>query len=857
MINSRRDSGQTLILVMFMLIIMVIAGLFLFDLQSIIRGKIKSQSAVDSAALVGAEWQMHTLNMIGELNLIKASTALMTDYVQGSSPTYNAETFLDVRMADISDITLSRDMGTGVPKQTLRIDKTPLVSNNHGDTIDGFAPLYSESNDFGFDNQVYIQDSASDREWHWNSGGYPLLGKDLIYSMVSDDYDDISFTVRRAGIIYVIVQTDVGHTPYTQYADDNEGHRLTPDSPTLGPWKYINGGDIWMRYYESDGSRVRNSSNPDGYAKDDGLTIYRRYFDKTEVGKTITLTSNTNVVPILVTLEDVKKIPEGMKDELRATTFAADRLSNMQARIAFVGPLIGFGAAQQAAKNNGLPNNDDYSEVVRNQYNRLRWGSEYLESSGVHQYIPYIPEDGRVFPYDYQNWGAIGGDWKEPGYAWRVPYYKMLKPITDSGIAVAPNSRFLGIPHMDGDTWFTQRGYATDEDIYNAVLAEDWCVLRHILREDFSTAWWGEIETSDRVKFVEESEYFPVGVDFQTIAGTEFDPDHEDSILRFTNGLSESDDRGLVSLREQYDMGRPYNQDSVNDDRGTVGVYGDFVDYNDEDGDGKYDPLAYIGFCVFDKTWFSYPQDMIDDWRGYTDKDFVGGMAYWGGSVRVKSSLEPSMISGTLAKSKDSDPLNDDIYLGKELKKQFSDINIQKNSNGEMIGFDDVARDITNSERRMRHIQPKIKVSAAAKAFGRFNIDGAIYEPIVAGLVLPVFTDVGLIPVAMEDAGGLDPFNVDFYRWVTEGLPILGSYDNLGAASTALHMHPHWSSFAPFFGAIQKLNDPDFRLRGITWLETPTSVDDDGVVLRTNEDSCNWKSGHGGGGNPKGPSSLH
>ena len=73
------ESGQVLILAVVAMILIVIAALLLFDVQTVIRGKVKAQNAVDSAALTAAEWQKHSLNAIGELNLYRATGALLSD----------------------------------------------------------------------------------------------------------------------------------------------------------------------------------------------------------------------------------------------------------------------------------------------------------------------------------------------------------------------------------------------------------------------------------------------------------------------------------------------------------------------------------------------------------------------------------------------------------------------------------------------------------------------------------------------------------------------------------------------------------------------------------------------------------
>jgi len=78
MIMKRKSSenGYVMIVVMIAMLMVVIATLILVDLQTTVRGKVKIQAAADAAALTGAEWQMKSLNLVGEINMIKASTAI-------------------------------------------------------------------------------------------------------------------------------------------------------------------------------------------------------------------------------------------------------------------------------------------------------------------------------------------------------------------------------------------------------------------------------------------------------------------------------------------------------------------------------------------------------------------------------------------------------------------------------------------------------------------------------------------------------------------------------------------------------------------------------------------------------------
>ncbi len=71
------ESGQVLLTGIVMLVILLLAILLLFDIHSVIRAKYKVETASQAAALAGAEWQKESLNLIGEINLIKACETML------------------------------------------------------------------------------------------------------------------------------------------------------------------------------------------------------------------------------------------------------------------------------------------------------------------------------------------------------------------------------------------------------------------------------------------------------------------------------------------------------------------------------------------------------------------------------------------------------------------------------------------------------------------------------------------------------------------------------------------------------------------------------------------------------------
>ena len=91
------EKGQTLIVAVLAIIVLFLAVLFLFDLQSIIRVKVKTQTAADAAALAGANMQKESLNLIGEINLIKATMSAI-----------DQDTFIGIEMQSYSSDDIRR-----------------------------------------------------------------------------------------------------------------------------------------------------------------------------------------------------------------------------------------------------------------------------------------------------------------------------------------------------------------------------------------------------------------------------------------------------------------------------------------------------------------------------------------------------------------------------------------------------------------------------------------------------------------------------------------------------------------------------------------------------------------------------
>jgi hypothetical protein len=553
-----------------------------------------------------------------------------------------------------------------------------------------------------------------------------------------------------------------------------------------------------------------------------GVSFFRRFFSNDEVGKTLEFSSTNRILPILITQEDVEDPSEGIKDELRSVAYTSDALSAMQISASFCGPMIGLGAAVQAAKNNGFENNDDFTEVVNEHYNRLSSpGGEYSDNF-LAQELPNRTSEENAFPYDYLNRG-----WDIAGYSWRNDYTEMLDQISQFGMPFAINVRYLGTPNLKGDTWF--QAYASEKVIYDAVAGNAWCILKEVLRQDYNVnngAWWGNLERQvDPNNFVKESEYISVGMRLKTSPASSYSEDQKGA---FINPMLTDSSRNLTSIRDRFDDFDPMSQVE-----------------SSSDTDGKYSPLTFIPFAEYDDTWRDYDDEMVNDWQEYTKKNFISGYKYWGCTVKIRVQQEMGILSGFWGK--------EDEYNGRTVGSAIARSSAYKEIDvlGQKTSVKKIGHKLSNSEHNIKNIKPEIETTAVAKVYGRLEADSKTYTPNYPGIILPVFDKITLIPVSLEDAGGLDPFDVDFYRWVTEGLPILGQHTSLASAKQALRSHQHWPSFAKYMGVIEKLNDPTWRNQGILWLDTII----DPVTGKTNEDNCDW--GNGGGGGGGGPPKLH
>jgi Putative Flp pilus-assembly TadE/G-like len=174
-------------------------------------------------------------------------------------------------------------------------------------------------------------------------------------------------------------------------------------------------------------------------------------------------------------------------------------LTEMQSRISFCGPLIAFGAAQQAAKNNGVNiYTSDPQSGYKTVYTDLNSYLEKLNPINLHP----------RYNIEYPNY-----------YRWREPYRNMLQHITDQGLAVRPNGRFAGLDNVD-PPWLCND--PNDDRLYNAILNKMWChpTLNMIIKypDSYWNGKWYNIDF-EQTSFPGESEIYTLGVSYTDTSG--------------------------------------------------------------------------------------------------------------------------------------------------------------------------------------------------------------------------------------------------------------------------------------------------------------------------------------------------
>ena len=653
------ERGQVLILAVVALVLVIIAVLLLFDVQTVIRGKVKSQNAVDAAALTAAEWQKHSLNLIGELNLVRATATLISD---------------------------------------------------------------------------------------------PFLARGIL--------DDPR---SNAGEFFSSLQQPVDPAKFTLFPEKKE-------------------------FYNEDGT--------------------------------------VNVEKLVAELNRV-----GMQKAYLASV--DDLVSQLQARISFVGPLIGFGAAQQAAKNNGVTYDDDAGEFYQ-YYLGLIGGS-------------FDPNGASI--YERITRSSIHG------YPWREPYYHMVRSIADLGetrdgftgetrtraygIAVGTKIKFAGMPSLVGNPPTDLSVYLGQKSFYEMIHARNWCGLARILRLDFSGNWWGDFDCELDYDFTEQSEILPLHISFDekdtAPYNDSFGLEDEGGKRRLALGSFNMSDSDLFT--EKFNRANPFFEPAIRREtvesldkdnhlvitnKYTLDFSGidpelppaEFLEryYNEDDEDRRYDLLPELSWATFDSKWTAYDSEQRD-WEEYLRGRFKEGLDYQSGAQAFFELQQDTVtITGTMGGKRDRH--------APDIGQVFA----TSDTNGEAWRVSGALRNMNNINR--------IVANAEAKPLGRIKCaNGSYLRPFEAGrMILPVFTDTALIPIALEPVEGVSSsLDIAWIYYLTEFVPLLsGSPSIEDSWERAMSMYPnHLHYFWYYVQALHMINDPAYRQEGLDWLDKPAVWDKD------------------------------
>ena len=204
-----------------------------------------------------------------------------------------------------------------------------------------------------------------------------------------------------------------------------------------------------------------------------------------------------------------------------------DILTEMQARVSFIGPLIGLAAAQQAAKANGIPVISDFDHYVK----ALNESSRYREEFG----------GAKTFIHNY---------------AWKGPYTDLVSAISRNGVAVLPNA-MISAPKVYPRQLALETFYDAILSKYAEITAAEgnavypqlsWGMLMEFVFPDWNSRfenppWWNIRYNS--IAFPEESEIFTLGLDVTGDTGLLNDAWRDNTVKIAENHLSSPNSQAI------------------------------------------------------------------------------------------------------------------------------------------------------------------------------------------------------------------------------------------------------------------------------------------------------------------------
>ena len=441
--------------------------------------------------------------------------------------------------------------------------------------------------------------------------------------------------------------------------------------------------------------------------------------------------------------------------------YACDKIvTPMQTRMAFVGPVIAFGAAQQAAKNNGV-NIYDYQK----QSSTTAVKQVQVDTQNYYNNLDISTPTGEL---RYGNAYRSGINGRYPG--WWDDYRGMLKAVMDQGIAVRPNVR-IGIERVTPYAF-------KDRVFYNAILNEWWCYvpLRSLLKQPdsyWSGKWWQNIQY-DNPNFTGQSEIYSLGIAFA-------ENNTADSGSYYA-------DTGNVTSWDYY-LKKALGSNSTQ-----AWLNGDFT------------PITW---CIYDSSWDSSRMDYIGSyWNrsqgGYLSGDIKTSVSYDGAvayaecsqTINLVNTFESKMSAPTASQAKAS-------LQGSTNPSPIRTINNTVVNNKIPVGNDSSG--------------DGYPAGVIARTLGELEPAGSKLKPTAAQIILPAFSNVALFPIAMfADNINLlrntdDPLSA-FIIW-------LKTADDLYSPSV-----PPPAGSGIYLQAVQKLDTESFRKTGYNNNFVPGSV---------------------------------
>ncbi len=457
-------------------------------------------------------------------------------------------------------------------------------------------------------------------------------------------------------------------------------------------------------------------------------------------------------------------VPASSKDKLppEQAADACKIITQMQTRMAFVGPVIAFGAAQQAAKNNGV-NIYDYQK----QSSTTAVKQVQVDTQNYYNNLDINTPTGEL---RYGNAYRSGINGRYPG--WWDDYRGMLKSVMDQGIAVRPNVR-IGIERVTPYAF-------KDRVFYNAISNKWWCYvpLRSLLKQPdsyWSGKWWQNIQY-DNPNFTGQSEIYSLGITFAKDDTADSGSYYDDAakVTSWDNYLSKA-------------LGNP-GQDWV---KNTPGV------------------LPQITWSIYDSSWDSSRMDYIGSyWNrsqgGYLSGDIKPSVSYDGAvayaecsqTINLVNTFESKMSAPTASQAQAS-------LQGSTNPSPIRTINNTVVSNKVPVGNDSSG--------------DGYPAGVIARTLGELEPAGSKIKPTAAQIILPAFSNVALFPIAMFSD------NINLLRNTDDPLSAFIIWlRNADEIDPPMPAAPAGSAL--YLTAVQQLNTESFRKTGYNNNFVPGSV---------------------------------